>query len=108
MNAEASQRQAVRVYWRPGCPYCLVLRRQLRRTGLDYQEINIWDDPHGAAFVRSVNGGDETVPTVAVAGHALTNPSAGQVLDLVRNHAPDLLPVAGPARRRRWLPGARR
>jgi len=36
-------------------------------------ELNIWTDPAAAAFVRSVNGGDETVPTVAVAGETLVN-----------------------------------
>lgn len=82
----------VQMYWRRGCPYCASLRRQLRRTGLSYEPVDIWKDEAGAAYVRSVNGGNETVPTVAVAGQALTNPSARQVLDLVRQRAPHLLP----------------
>ncbi len=93
---------AVQVYWRPGCPFCALLRRGLRRSGLDCQEINIWDDPKAAAWVRSVNGGDETVPTVAVAGRSLTNPSVRQVLALVEREAPHLLPAS--AGRRRGLP----
>ncbi|MFH9071364.1 mycoredoxin [Streptomyces alboflavus] len=94
----------IQVYWRPGCPFCTRLRRGLRRTGLQYEAIDIWQDATAAAYVRSVNRGDETVPTVAVAGHALTNPSVRQVLDLVRHHAPQLLPApdAQPARRRLW------
>ncbi|WP_245238569.1 mycoredoxin [Streptomyces sp. MZ04] len=94
----------IQVYWRPGCPFCARLRRGMRRTGLGYKEIDIWQDKSAAAFVRSVNQGDETVPTVSVAGHTLTNPSVRQVLDLVRQHAPQLLPDPHtvPARRRLW------
>jgi hypothetical protein len=43
------------------------------------EELNIWTDPGAAAFVRSVNGGDETVPTVVVAGEVLVNPTPRQV-----------------------------
>ncbi|MEU9069832.1 MULTISPECIES: mycoredoxin [Streptomyces] len=96
----------VQMYWRPGCPYCAMLRRQLRRTGLSYEPVDIWKDQSGASYVRSVNHGNETVPTVAVAGHPLTNPSARQVLEAVRRHAPHLLPEDAPAdtARRWWRP----
>ena len=35
---------------------------------MKYTEVNIWKDPAAAAFVRSVADGNETVPTVTVAG----------------------------------------
>ncbi|MEJ1202546.1 MULTISPECIES: hypothetical protein [unclassified Streptomyces] len=35
---------------------------------------NIWRDPAGAAAVRASNDGNETVPTVVVAGQPHTNP----------------------------------
>lgn len=78
------------VYWRPGCPYCMKLRLQLRRTGLTYRQVNIWRDPEAAAFVRSVADGNETVPTVTVTGAAMVNPSKRQVLEAVRSRAPHL------------------
>jgi glutaredoxin-like protein len=80
----------VEFYWRPGCPYCLALRGPLRRSGLPVREINIWEDPKAAARVRSVAGGNETVPTVFVGTHAMVNPSMRQVLAAVREHTPDL------------------
>ncbi|RST06342.1 NrdH-redoxin [Streptomyces sp. WAC05374] len=67
------------------------LRLQLRFTGLRYTEVNIWKDPEAAAYVRSVADGNETVPTVRVAGTALVNPSLRQLLEAVRAHAPHLL-----------------
>lgn len=88
-------RDGVVVYWRPGCPYCMKLRLRLRFTRLRYTEVNIWADPEAAAFVRSVAGGSETVPTVIVAGKAMVNPSKRQVLELVEKYAPHLLNRAG-------------
>lgn len=80
------------VYWRPGCPFCISLRLQLRLTRLEYREVNIWKDADGAAFVRSVADGNETVPTVTVAGRPMVNPSKRRILATVRDHAPHLLP----------------
>lgn len=81
----------VTVYWRPGCPFCMKLRASLRMSKLHYREVNIWNDPQAAAYVRSVADGNETVPTVDVAGHALVNPSRRQLMRAVREHAPQAL-----------------
>ncbi|WP_406079133.1 glutaredoxin family protein [Micromonospora sp. NBC_00858] len=75
----------VTVYTRPGCPYCFLLRRGLRRRDITFAEINIWADPDTAAAVRAVADGNETVPTVHVAGQWLVNPSAAVVDQLARN-----------------------
>lgn len=68
------------VYWRPGCPYCGSLRRALRRAGIETTEIDIWQDPKGAAAVRAATGGDETVPTVALGGTVMVNPAPRAVI----------------------------
>jgi mycoredoxin len=67
------------LYTRPGCPYCFTLRAGLRRAGIVHREINIWEDPDAAAFVRSVANGNETVPTVVVGDVHMVNPSARRV-----------------------------
>lgn len=79
------------VYWRPGCPYCAKLFRDLERIGLPVSKVNIWEDRAGAARVRSIADGNETVPTVVVGDDMMVNPRVGQVLDAVRRSAPDLL-----------------
>ena len=63
------------VYWRPVCMYCARLRAALGGRARQASWVNIWADEEGAAFVRSVNDGDETVPTVLIAGVAHTNPA---------------------------------
>jgi mycoredoxin len=76
--AEAQRRSAIDghpiVYWRPGCVYCLRLRIRLGRSSRRLHWVNIWRDPAGAAAVRAANDGDETVPTVVVAGQTHVNP----------------------------------
>ncbi|AYN37814.1 hypothetical protein D9753_01230 [Streptomyces dangxiongensis] len=67
------------VYWRPGCPYCLRLRLRLGRGARQLHWVDIWRDPAGAAAVRAVNNGDETVPTVIVAGRPHVNPDPAWV-----------------------------
>jgi len=62
------------------CGYCHRLRRQLDREGIGYRVVDIEDDLSAAAFVESVNGGNQTVPTVRfVDGSTLTNPTITQV-----------------------------
>ncbi|MBO1335685.1 glutaredoxin domain-containing protein [Streptomyces sp. VRA16 Mangrove soil] len=67
------------VYWRPGCTYCLRLRFRLGRHARRAHWVDIWRDPAAAAAVRAVNHGDETVPTVVLAGRARTNPDPAWV-----------------------------
>jgi mycoredoxin len=62
------------------CGYCVRLKSQLSRAGVDYHEIDIETQPEGAALVAEINGGNLTVPTVVLPnGSAMTNPSAIQV-----------------------------
>ena len=62
------------------CGYCRRLKSQLDREGIDYAEVNIEQSPGAAEFVMSVNGGNQTVPTLKFEdGSALTNPSIVQV-----------------------------
>ena len=62
------------------CGYCRRLKGQMERAGIDYVEVDIEKFPAAAELVMSVNGGNQTVPTVLFPdGTALTNPSAAQV-----------------------------
>jgi mycoredoxin len=82
----------VLVHVRPGCPFCDMLRANLKRSGLKYRELDIWQDPDAAAAVRAAANGNETVPTVNVGNTWMVNPSIHQVLAAVKAEAPELLP----------------
>ncbi|MGB3828919.1 MAG: glutaredoxin domain-containing protein [Ornithinimicrobium sp.] len=62
------------IYWRPGCGFCARLRSTLGPAAEHATWINIWEDTEAAAFVRSANNGNETVPTVVLDGIPVTNP----------------------------------
>ncbi|MEH0547715.1 glutaredoxin domain-containing protein [Streptomyces sp. B21-105] len=82
---EAQRRSALDgrpiVFWRPGCTYCIRLRVRLGRNVRRLHWVDIWRDPAGAAAVRAANDGNETVPTVVVAGRPHTNPDPAWVRD---------------------------
>ena len=92
------------VLWRPGCPFCVSLRRGLRRAGVATVEHDIWASTAAAARVRAVNGGDETVPTVIVGTQSLVNPSVRQVVRALEaeypghEHPTTAAEAAGPTR----------
>jgi mycoredoxin len=70
----------VTMYSTPWCGYCRRLKSQMEREGIAYVEIDIEQDPASADYVMTVNGGNQTVPTVVFPdGSALTNPSLTQV-----------------------------
>ena len=62
------------------CGYCKRLKTAMKAEGIAFDEVDIEHDPAAAQFVMSVNGGNQTVPTLKFAdGSALTNPSIKDV-----------------------------
>ncbi|MEU7589453.1 mycoredoxin [Micromonospora sp. NPDC049230] len=73
------------MYSTPWCGYCHRLKSQLDREGIGYEVVDIEQDPKAAEFVMSVNGGNQTVPTIRIVPPSggdeivMTNPSIVQV-----------------------------
>ncbi len=67
------------LYTRPGCPFSAKLRAKLALARIPYTKVDIWQDKDAAAVVRSVNDGNELVPTVQVGEVFLSNPSVRQI-----------------------------
>ena len=58
------------------CPDCLRAKRVFSKNNIEYLDINIDNDPQGAAFVKEVNGGNRSVPTIIFPdGAILVEPS---------------------------------
>ena len=80
MTTQAPEAGTIRMYSTTWCGYCRRLKTQLDAEGIGYDEVNIEHDPDAAAFVESVNGGNQTVPTIIFPdGSAATNPSLKDV-----------------------------
>jgi mycoredoxin len=70
------------MYSTPWCGYCHRLKGQLDREGIEFDVVDIEQDPSAAEIVMSANNGNRTVPTLVYSdGTAHTNPSVAQVKD---------------------------
>jgi len=68
------------MYTTTWCGFCKNLKRQLGKAGVEITEVDIERDPEAAQFVETVNGGNQTVPTLLFPdGSTMVNPSATQV-----------------------------
>ncbi|MGH3383747.1 MAG: mycoredoxin [Nocardioidaceae bacterium] len=64
-------------YW---CGYCHRLKAQLDREGIEFEVVDIEQQPDAARIVEQANNGNQTVPTLVFAdGTALTNPSMREI-----------------------------
>jgi mycoredoxin len=80
MTAASTATPALTMYTTSWCGYCVRLKRGMQASGFTFTEVNIENDPTAAKFVSSVNGGNQTVPTIRYAdGSTATNPSIAQV-----------------------------
>jgi len=72
--------QPLTMYTTPWCGYCRRLKAQLAREGIEIIEVDIEREPAAAEYVMTVNGGNQTVPTVLFSdGSTMTNPSVREI-----------------------------
>jgi len=68
------------MYSTPWCGYCHRLKSQLEREGIEFDMVDIEQDPEAVSIVESANNGNQTVPTLVYAdGTSMTNPSVIQI-----------------------------
>ena len=70
----------VTMYSTTWCGYCRRLKGQLDREGIEFEIVDIEQQPEAADIVEAANNGNQTVPTLVFAdGTSQTNPSVMQV-----------------------------
>ncbi|CCH77389.1 putative enzyme [Nostocoides japonicum T1-X7] len=80
MSVESPAPGSVTMFTTSWCGYCRRLKAQMDREGVAYSEVNIEETPDAADFVMTVNGGNQTVPTLLFPdGSVATNPSINEV-----------------------------
>jgi mycoredoxin len=81
MFQEGQFMASVTMYSTPWCGYCHRLKGQLEREGVEFDVVDIEQDPAAAEIVMKINNGNQTVPTLVYSdGTAQTNPPAKQVI----------------------------
>lgn len=71
---------AITMFSTPWCGYCTRLKSQLDKAGVAYLDVDIEAVAGTAELVATINGGNQTVPTVLFPdGSSATNPSLAEV-----------------------------
>lgn len=74
----------VKVYGADWCHDTKDVRAFLQRREVNYDYIDIDNNPTAAAWVRQHNNGKEQKPTLDVKGQVLSNPTHGELEDALR------------------------
>lgn len=62
------------------CPDCRRARFFFKRKNISYLDVNVDEDPQAAAFIKELNGGMRSVPTIVFPdGSLLVEPSDSQL-----------------------------
>ena len=68
----------IKVFWQPGCSSCLRTKEFLTKQGIDFESIDVHNDPEGMAQLRAL--GARSVPVVALGDRYTLCQSFGDVV----------------------------
>lgn len=68
--------ESVTIYTKPGCPFCMAVKADLKLKGVEYTEYNVAADTQRLEEMLQLNGGQRKVPTI-VKGEKVTVGFAG-------------------------------
>lgn len=68
--------RSVTIYTKPGCPFCMAAKADLKVKGIEYTEYNVKAEPERLEEMLHLNGGQRKVPTI-VDGDRVTVGFAG-------------------------------
>jgi glutaredoxin 3 len=58
----------VKIFTKPGCPYCAKAREYYRERGIEFQEFNAQDNLNFRKEMLAISKGDPTVPVIVENG----------------------------------------
>ena len=77
---------AIIVYGHPACPNLGPVKGILTQSKVKFEYIDIHQDSVAAARVRTINNGNESVPTLVFPdGSTLTEPTVGELQDKLKS-----------------------
>jgi glutaredoxin len=67
-DAKEKVQLKVRIYTKPGCPYCAKARESYTAQGIAFEELNAQDNLKFREEMLSITDGDPTVPVIVEDG----------------------------------------
>lgn len=78
--------EIIKFYGNSWCPSSRRARKILEAKGVEFEWINIDEDPDGREFVMEVNNGNRSVPTIVFPdGSILVEPSRSELLSKIES-----------------------
>ena len=71
--------KSVKMYTTSWCGYCVGTKRYLQSKGVQFEEIDIEQQPEYGEKIEQMTGGFRTVPTVEIDGKLMVNPSRREI-----------------------------
>ena len=67
----------IKLYTKTGCPYCAKKREEFQRTGVAFQEINIYEIKGAKEELLALTGGKRLVPVIVDGANITIAPQGG-------------------------------
>ena len=61
----------IEIYTTPLCPYCFSAKRLLKSRGVQFHEIDLWQEPDRRAEMIERSEGRKTVPQIFIDGRGI-------------------------------------
>ena len=58
----------VKIYTKPGCPYCAAAKEHYAKKGIPFKEIDVYSTPGAKEDVVRISGGRSIVPVIVTDG----------------------------------------
>ncbi len=75
----------MRVYIKPGCPWCVDVVGYLRDKGYSFEEVNVIADPDAFAEMRELSG-QSSAPTITVGDLLLADCGVEELVPFLAEH----------------------
>lgn len=76
----------LKVYIKPGCPWCIEAEDWLQKRGYDFESVNVFADPKNFEQMRKISG-QSRAPTLETAqGLVLADFDVGQLESFLKSH----------------------
>lgn len=89
MTTDWKDDDEMKVYVKPGCPWCVDVLAYLRKNGYNFQERNVIANPEYYEEMRRISG-QTSAPTMTVAGLMLADFGVEELVPFLADN--DLLP----------------